>query len=159
MPTQKGHTRAIPASKVKGTTVYNTAGENIGQVEDIILDKTSNNIMFAVLGFGGFLSVDCPPSIRPAAGVGRAVVAMTEHALELACNRSTCTRAEIEVAAKGKAFEAKAYLQNVVDPFLQIDEEVRWHVVRGACQLAGGEAHIELASDERQGTILRAHFV
>ena len=57
MPTQKGHTRAISASKVKGTSVYNTAGENIGSVEDIILDKTSNNIMFAVLGFGGFLGI------------------------------------------------------------------------------------------------------
>ena len=57
MTTATGHTSAILASKVKGTAVYNTAGDNIGQVEDIILDKTSNNIMFAVLGFGGFLGV------------------------------------------------------------------------------------------------------
>lgn len=57
MPTQKGHTRAIAASKVQGTPVYNTAGESIGQVEDLVLDKTSNNIMFAVLGFGGFLGM------------------------------------------------------------------------------------------------------
>jgi len=57
MPTDKGHTRAIAASKVQGTSVYNSAGENIGQVEDLVLDKTSNNIMFAVLGFGGFLGM------------------------------------------------------------------------------------------------------
>ena len=37
--------------------MYNSAGENIGQIEDLILDKTSNNIMFAVLGFGGFLGM------------------------------------------------------------------------------------------------------
>ena len=57
MPTQQGHTRAIAASRVQGTPVYDTAGNSIGQVEDLILDKTSNNIMFAVLGFGGFLGI------------------------------------------------------------------------------------------------------
>jgi sporulation protein YlmC with PRC-barrel domain len=57
MPTPSGHTRAIPASKVQGTSVYDTAGNKIGAVEDIILDKMSNNIMFAVVGFGGFLGI------------------------------------------------------------------------------------------------------
>jgi sporulation protein YlmC with PRC-barrel domain len=57
MSTLTGHTRAIAASKVAGTNVYNQTGENIGQVEDVILDKLSNNILFAVLGFGGFLGL------------------------------------------------------------------------------------------------------
>ena len=57
MPTPSGHTRAILSSKVKGTAVYNTAGDKIGHVEDIVLDKMSNNIMFAVLGFGGVLGM------------------------------------------------------------------------------------------------------
>ncbi len=57
MPTPSGHTSAIKASKVHGTAVYNTAGEKIGSVEDVILDKMSNNIMFAVIGFGGFLGI------------------------------------------------------------------------------------------------------
>lgn len=57
MPTQSGHTRAIRASKVTGTTVYNSAGQSIGEVEDIVLDKSTNSIMFAVLGFGGFLGI------------------------------------------------------------------------------------------------------
>jgi sporulation protein YlmC with PRC-barrel domain len=57
MPTATGHTRAIRASKVTGTSVYNNEGSSIGTVEDIILDKTSNKIMFAVLGFGGFLGM------------------------------------------------------------------------------------------------------
>ena len=57
MPTASGHTRAIRASKVTGTTVYNNEGSSIGTVEDIVLDKTSNRIMFAVVGFGGFLSM------------------------------------------------------------------------------------------------------
>ena len=57
MPTASGHTKAILASKVKGTPVYNTNGDKIGAVEDIVLDKTSNNIMFAVLGSGGVLGM------------------------------------------------------------------------------------------------------
>jgi sporulation protein YlmC with PRC-barrel domain len=57
MPTASGHTSAILASKVKGTAVYNNGGEKIGTVEDIVLDKMSNNIMFAVLGSGGVLGM------------------------------------------------------------------------------------------------------
>lgn len=57
MPTPSGHTRAIAASKVVGTDVYNAAGDHIGHVEEVVLDKMSNNVMFAVLGFGGFLGI------------------------------------------------------------------------------------------------------
>ena len=57
MTTPSGHTSAILASKVKGTNVYNTAGEKIGHVEDVVLDKQTNRIMFAALGFGGFLGM------------------------------------------------------------------------------------------------------
>lgn len=55
MTTASGHTSAILASRVKGTAVYNASGDKIGTVEDIVLDKQSNQIMFAALGFGGFL--------------------------------------------------------------------------------------------------------
>jgi sporulation protein YlmC with PRC-barrel domain len=57
MPTLSGHTDAIPASRVIGTPVYNTAGDRIGTIEDVMLEKTSNGIMFAVIGFGGFLGI------------------------------------------------------------------------------------------------------
>jgi len=57
MPTPSGHTRAIAASKVVGTNVFNPAGDHIGQVEELVLDKLSDKIMFAVLGFGGFLGI------------------------------------------------------------------------------------------------------
>jgi sporulation protein YlmC with PRC-barrel domain len=57
MPTATGHTDAIPASRVIGTDVYNTAGEHIGEIQDVMLEKTSNGIMFAVVGFGGFLGI------------------------------------------------------------------------------------------------------
>jgi sporulation protein YlmC with PRC-barrel domain len=57
MTTASGHTSAILASKVKGTAVYNAAGSKIGHVEDVVLDKLSDRIMFAALGFGGLLGV------------------------------------------------------------------------------------------------------
>jgi sporulation protein YlmC with PRC-barrel domain len=57
MTTSSGHTSAILASKVKGTAVYSTGGDKIGTVEDIVLDKQSNQIMFAALGFGGLLGI------------------------------------------------------------------------------------------------------
>jgi sporulation protein YlmC with PRC-barrel domain len=57
MPTASGHTSAILASKVKGTAVYSTAGDKIGHVEDVVLDKQSDRIMFAALGFGGLLGM------------------------------------------------------------------------------------------------------
>jgi hypothetical protein len=46
MSTASGHTEVIRAKKV------------IGTVEDIVLDKLSNNIVYAVIGFGGFLGVN-----------------------------------------------------------------------------------------------------
>jgi sporulation protein YlmC with PRC-barrel domain len=57
MTTLSGHTDAITASRVMGTNVYNTEGKNIGTIEDIMLEKMSNGIMFAVIGFGGFLGI------------------------------------------------------------------------------------------------------
>jgi sporulation protein YlmC with PRC-barrel domain len=57
MPTETGHTTAIRATKVIGTSVKNRAGESIGKIEDVVLDKVSNHIVFAVIGFGGFLGM------------------------------------------------------------------------------------------------------
>ena len=54
MTTSSGHTTAILASRVKGTAVYNSAGDKIGTVEDIdrLSYKASNQIMrSAALGF------------------------------------------------------------------------------------------------------------
>ena len=57
MPTKSGHTSVIRARKVIGTEVKTTAGETIGEVEDVALDKLSNNIMFAIVSAGGFLGM------------------------------------------------------------------------------------------------------
>jgi sporulation protein YlmC with PRC-barrel domain len=57
MPTATGHTTAIRAKKVSGTKIVDQSGKKIGEVEDIVLDKLSNNIMFAIVSFGGILGM------------------------------------------------------------------------------------------------------
>jgi sporulation protein YlmC with PRC-barrel domain len=57
MTTASGHTSAIRAKKVIGTNVKDPTGRKIGEIEDVILDKGSNSVLFAVIGFGGFLGM------------------------------------------------------------------------------------------------------
>ena len=47
----------ISAQKVKGTTVYNLAGEKLGSVEDVMIDKVGGRAIYAVMSFGGFLGM------------------------------------------------------------------------------------------------------
>ena len=49
--------RLISADKVEGTAVYNREGERLGTVEDVMLDKVSGKVAFAVMSFGGFLGI------------------------------------------------------------------------------------------------------
>src|SRR5512139_3338976 len=57
MTTASGHTSAIRATRVMGTKVKDPSGRTIGEIEDVMLDKQSNSILFAVVGFGGFLGM------------------------------------------------------------------------------------------------------
>jgi sporulation protein YlmC with PRC-barrel domain len=57
MTTSTGHTSAIRASKVIGTTVKDGSGERLGEVKDVVLDKQSNSILFGVVSFGGVLGM------------------------------------------------------------------------------------------------------
>ena len=47
----------IPANKVSGTSVYNTAGDHLGHIDDIMVDKLSGRVAFALMAFGGFLGI------------------------------------------------------------------------------------------------------
>ena len=47
----------IAASKVNGTNVYNRAGEKLGSVYDVMIDKRSGNTQYAIMSFGGFLGI------------------------------------------------------------------------------------------------------
>jgi hypothetical protein len=47
----------IAAGKVNGTNVYNTAGDKLGSVDDVMIDKVSGRAIYAVMSFGGFLGM------------------------------------------------------------------------------------------------------
>ncbi len=48
----------IAAEKVNGTDVYDRAGEKLGSVNDIMIDKVSGKAIYAVMAFGGFLGME-----------------------------------------------------------------------------------------------------
>ncbi|SIQ68912.1 MULTISPECIES: PRC-barrel domain-containing protein [Acidiphilium] len=47
----------IAASKVNGTHVYNRQGDSIGSIYDVMIDKNSGRISYAIMSFGGFLGL------------------------------------------------------------------------------------------------------
>lgn len=51
------HGRLIAASQVSGTSVYNRAGEKLGSIYDVILEKRTGKTEYAIMSFGGFLGI------------------------------------------------------------------------------------------------------
>ncbi|MEM9810974.1 MAG: PRC-barrel domain-containing protein [Pseudomonadota bacterium] len=47
----------ICADKVEGTPVYNGEGDKLGMIEDVVLDKSTGKVAYAVMSFGGFLGM------------------------------------------------------------------------------------------------------
>jgi sporulation protein YlmC with PRC-barrel domain len=47
----------VPAKKVIGSSVVNANYEDLGKVEDLVLDAAGGRIVYAVLSFGGFLGM------------------------------------------------------------------------------------------------------
>lgn len=52
---KSGH--LIRGTKLIGKSVQNRAGEDLGDIEDIVIDMGEGRIAYAVLSFGGFLGV------------------------------------------------------------------------------------------------------
>jgi sporulation protein YlmC with PRC-barrel domain len=47
----------MSALTVAGDSVRNTAGDNLGRIEDLVIDMATGRVNYAVLSFGGFLGV------------------------------------------------------------------------------------------------------
>jgi sporulation protein YlmC with PRC-barrel domain len=81
-------TSLIAGSKVTGTNVYDTKGESIGSIYDIMLDKKSGKVVYAVMSFGGFLGMgnDYHPlpwsMLKYDTGVGGYVVGLSKDKLQ-----------------------------------------------------------------------------
>jgi sporulation protein YlmC with PRC-barrel domain len=53
----KRYRRILSASTLKGDRVRNSAGEDLGKVDEIMIDVPSGKVAYAVLSFGGFLGM------------------------------------------------------------------------------------------------------
>ncbi len=47
----------IAASKVNGTTVQNRTGESLGSIYDVMINKKTGRVSYAIMSFGGFLGM------------------------------------------------------------------------------------------------------
>lgn len=47
----------IAADKVEGTNVYDAAGNKLGAIDTVMLDKKTGHVAYAVMSFGGFLGL------------------------------------------------------------------------------------------------------
>jgi hypothetical protein len=47
----------ISSEDVEGTEVHDAAGNNIGEIDHLMIDKTSGRVAYAVMSFGGFMGL------------------------------------------------------------------------------------------------------
>lgn len=119
MTTVTGHTTAIRAGKAIGTNVYDRGGKKIGEIKDIVLEKTSNNILFAIVSFGGLLGMGEKYHPVPwseldyEANVGGYVVSFTAEQLKSAPADSM----EALTKNDGRAFRDQAYQHYGTKPY------------------------------------------
>ena len=54
---EKKFRSVLSASTLAGDSVRNAAGENLGKIDEIMIDIPSGRVAYAVLSFGGFLGM------------------------------------------------------------------------------------------------------
>ena len=54
-PTKLTSGSLIAADKVIDTNIYSPSGEKLGEVDDLMIDKISGRVSYAILTYGGFL--------------------------------------------------------------------------------------------------------
>lgn len=47
----------VSSADVNGTEVYSRTGDHLGEIDHLMIDKSSGQIAFAVMTFGGFLGL------------------------------------------------------------------------------------------------------
>lgn len=56
-PAKNETTDLIASDKVEGTSVYDPSGEKLGSIYNLMVDKRSGKVAYAVMSFGGFLGM------------------------------------------------------------------------------------------------------
>ncbi|HYD94870.1 MAG TPA: PRC-barrel domain-containing protein [Noviherbaspirillum sp.] len=96
--------QVMAAATLQGETVLNPQGENLGEIQDIMIDVPSGRIAYAVLSFGGVL------------GLGNKLFAIPWSALTLDAQRE-CFILDIdrERLARAQGFD-KSHWPSMPDP-------------------------------------------
>ncbi|CAB5685988.1 Uncharacterized protein conserved in bacteria [Delftia tsuruhatensis] len=80
----------ISSETVSGTNVYNPAGDKLGSIDSLMIDKLSGQVRYAVLEFGGFLGIGTEryplpwESLKYEPDMGGYVVSLTREQLDSA---------------------------------------------------------------------------
>jgi sporulation protein YlmC with PRC-barrel domain len=77
--TVETHPNVLSTNAVIGDSVVNRTGENLGKIEELMLDLETGRVAYAVLSFGGFL------------GMGEKLFAIPFEALKLDASREHFT--------------------------------------------------------------------
>src|ERR1035438_2520578 len=54
---KKSYRRVMGASTLNGDNVVNKAGEDVGKIDEIMINTPTGRVAYAVLSFGGFLGM------------------------------------------------------------------------------------------------------
>jgi sporulation protein YlmC with PRC-barrel domain len=49
----------VPATEIKGSRVINVKEENLGKIDEVVIDSERGRIAYAVIAFDCFLGMDC----------------------------------------------------------------------------------------------------
>lgn len=102
----------VPARRVNGADVYNQAGEKIGTIEDVAIDKRSGKVAYAILSFGGFLGLGGKHQPLPWSvlsydtKVGGYVIDITQEFLQLAPKLDVSELSGWDDSAEREAFHS-----------------------------------------------------
>jgi sporulation protein YlmC with PRC-barrel domain len=55
--TSNANANVISSDRVEGTKVYNPSGDKLGTIDDLMIDKLTGQVRYAVMEFGGFLGI------------------------------------------------------------------------------------------------------
>lgn len=101
---------------VKGTKVYSPAGDDLGHIDDVMIDPSSGKVVYGVLQFGGFLGIgsDYHPipfgKLRYDNARGAYVTDLTKAQLEAAPAHATDWRSD-------RAWQKRSYDHYGVSPY------------------------------------------
>ena len=77
--TVETHPNVLSTTAILGDSVVNRAGENLGKIEELMLDLEKGRVAYAIISFGGFL------------GMGEKLFAVPFEALKLDASREHFT--------------------------------------------------------------------